>query len=102
MRKIIAFLLALCLLIPAAVSADTSKELRKALNKEKKEKLKEYKKGGWKLFGSSRTLEVALLTHTLFSVFRSEWRTVVAKVAWAATPKAASVLAFTGAPRVTW
>lgn len=63
MRKIIAFLLALCLLIPAAVSADTSKELRKALNKEKKEKLKEYKKGGWKLFGSSHTLEVALLTH---------------------------------------
>lgn len=40
-----------------------NKELQKALKKEKKEKMKEYKKEGWKLFGSSRSLEVALLTH---------------------------------------
>ena len=47
----------------ANVYADNSKDYQKALNKEKKEKMKEYKKGKWELFGSSRTLEVALLKH---------------------------------------
>ena len=55
-------LLAVCLMAPMA-TADTNKQLEKALNKEKKEKMKEYKKEGWKLFASSRTLEVALLKH---------------------------------------
>lgn len=64
MRKLIMLLMALVLMVPA-VSADSAvnKELQKALKKEKKEKMKEYKKEGWKLFGSSRTLDVALLTH---------------------------------------
>lgn len=63
MKKLITLLLALCLMAPAAMAADINKQLQKALNKEKKEKMKEYKKEGWKLFGSSRTLEVALLKH---------------------------------------
>lgn len=38
-------LLAVCLMAPMA-TADTNKQLEKALNKEKKEKMKEYKKRG--------------------------------------------------------
>lgn len=63
MKKIIAFLLALCVMCPAAVMADNSKALEKARNKERKEVMKRFKKEGWKLFGSSRSLEVALLSH---------------------------------------
>ncbi len=40
-----------------------NKILQKAIKKEYKMKKKEYKKEGWKLFGSSRSLDVALLTH---------------------------------------
>lgn len=64
MKKLIMLLMA-CVLTFPAIQADSAvnKELQKALKKEKKEKMKEYKKEGWKLFGSSRSLEVALLTH---------------------------------------
>ncbi|MDE5822439.1 MAG: hypothetical protein K2H63_08175 [Paramuribaculum sp.] len=61
MKKIIMFLLAVILMVPA-VEAE-NKQLQKALKKEYKAKMKEYKKGKWELFGSSRTLEVALLQH---------------------------------------
>lgn len=57
-------LMAMALMLPAAVdAANPNKQLQKALNKEKKEKMKEYKKEGWKLFGSSHSLDVALLSH---------------------------------------
>lgn len=62
MKKIITLLLALCLLIPSAAFA-ANKQLQKAQKKELKEKMKVYNKEGWKLFGSSRTMEVALLKH---------------------------------------
>ena len=62
MKKLIMLIVAACLMAPMAM-ADTNKQLQKALNKEKKEKMKEYKKENWKLFASSRTLEVALLKH---------------------------------------
>ncbi|MDE6135415.1 MAG: hypothetical protein K2F79_07555 [Muribaculaceae bacterium] len=62
MKKIITLLLALCLLVPS-VSFAANKNLEKAYKKEMKKKMKEYEKEGWKLFGSSRTLEVSLLTH---------------------------------------
>lgn len=54
-------ILAVILMVPAAEAEN--KQLQKALNKEYKAKMKEYKKEKWKLFGSSRTLEVALLQH---------------------------------------
>ena len=54
--------MAFCLLLPAAM-ADNSKALRKARDKERKEVMKRLKKENWKLFGSSRSLEVALLSH---------------------------------------
>ncbi len=41
----------------------TSELLAKQLKKEYKSKLKELKKQKWELYGSSKTLEVALLTH---------------------------------------
>lgn len=62
MKKIIVLLLAVCLLVPSAAFA-ANKDLEKAHKKEMKQKMKEYKKDGWKLFGSTRTMEVALLTH---------------------------------------
>jgi hypothetical protein len=52
---------------PQTVFAQLSKKLDKKFQKEKeneyKKKIKEYQKEGWKLAGSSRTLEVALLEH---------------------------------------
>ena len=61
MKKIIMLLLASMLMVPA-VEAE-NKQLQKELKKEYKSKMKEYKKEKWKLFGSSRTLEVVLLQH---------------------------------------
>lgn len=53
--------MALCLILPAV--AQNSKALNKALKKEYKTKMKEFKKGGWTLYGSTRSLDVALLSH---------------------------------------
>lgn len=55
------FVMALALVVPA-VNAQ-NKVLQKAMKKEYKTKMKEYNREGWKLFGSSRSLDVALLTH---------------------------------------
>lgn len=55
------FLLVACMAAPMAYSQN--KALEKARKKEFKTKMKEYKKEGWKLFASSRSLDVALLTH---------------------------------------
>lgn len=60
MRRIMMLLLACCLMAPAVAQ---NKLLEKKLKKEYKTKMKEYEKEGWKLFGSSRSLDVALLTH---------------------------------------
>ncbi|MCI6491113.1 MAG: hypothetical protein PUH57_01460 [Prevotellaceae bacterium] len=61
MKKILLFIIAMVLAVPA-VNAQ-NKILQKAIKKEYKSKMKEYKKEGWKLFGSSRSLDVALLKH---------------------------------------
>lgn len=60
MKRIIMLFLALLLMAPAY--AEGNKNLEKALRKEYKAKLKEYKKGKWEVLGS-RTLEVALARH---------------------------------------
>lgn len=46
-----------------AQSEAQNAQLRKAQKKEYKAKLKEFKKNGWTLYGSSRSIEVALLSH---------------------------------------
>ncbi len=40
-----------------------NKQLARAQKKEYKKKMKEYTKDGWKIFGTSHSLDVALLTH---------------------------------------
>lgn len=62
MRILLLVVMALCLITPLHVDAQ-NKALNKALKKEYKTKMKQYKDEGWKLFGSSRSLDVALLSH---------------------------------------
>jgi len=47
----------------AQLSKKQEKTLQKERDKEYKKKIDEYKKGGWKLGASSKTIEVALLEH---------------------------------------
>ncbi|MCQ2184731.1 MAG: hypothetical protein MJY62_04905 [Bacteroidales bacterium] len=66
MKKILSIILAIATVACAgSITADagTNRILKKALKKEYKAKMKEYKKGGWELYGSSRSLDVQLLTH---------------------------------------
>lgn len=63
LRKIITLLLLFLFMIPA-YSADKKEEAeRKAKEKSRKEMMKKFKKEGWKVLDSSRTLEVALMEH---------------------------------------
>lgn len=61
MRKIVMFLLTLCLVAPAIEAQN--KALEKELKKEYKDRKKELKKGGWEIFGTSRSADVTLLKH---------------------------------------
>ena len=61
MKKIVMFLLAACLMVPA-VQADVNKQLKKAQKKEMSAKMKEYKKEGWKPMGS-KPIDLLLLEH---------------------------------------
>lgn len=63
MKKTIQFLLIIGMLFTCPVVNAQNKVLEKARKKEYKLKMKEYQKENWKLFGSSRSLDVALLTH---------------------------------------
>jgi hypothetical protein len=61
MKKILMMLTALCLLLPTVEAQN--KALEKARKKEYQRKLKEFKKDDWKVFGTARSFEVALLQH---------------------------------------
>ena len=61
MKKIFALLIALLIAVPAVEAQN--KVLNKARKKEYKAKIKEYEREGWTIFGTSRSLDVALLTH---------------------------------------
>lgn len=65
MKKLLFILLALVLTVPSAMSQTKAqnKLLEKALKKEYKLKIKEFKKDGWRLYGSTRSIDVALLSH---------------------------------------
>lgn len=64
MKKVIFALVAIMVCtITFDATARNNNALKKAQKKEFKAKMKAYKKGGWEIFGSSHTLEVALLTH---------------------------------------
>lgn len=57
MRKLFVILLSVLLLSPLSVQGQN---LSKAIKKEYKAKMKQFKKEKWELYGSSRTLEVTL------------------------------------------
>lgn len=61
MKKIVLLIMAICLIAPNVDAQN--KRLERKLKQEYKTKMKEYKNEGWKLFGSSHSLDVALLTH---------------------------------------
>lgn len=63
MKKIIAFLLTLLVIVSATELQAQNKALEKALKKEFKAKQKELKQGNWKIYGSSRSADVVLLKH---------------------------------------
>ena len=55
------FLLTLAIAMPDAYAQN--KRLEKARKKEYKSKMKEFKKEGWKIYGTTHSLDVALLEH---------------------------------------
>lgn len=61
MKRFVLLIMAICLIAPNVEAQN--KQLERKLKQEYKTKMKEYKKEGWKLFGSSHSLDVALLTH---------------------------------------
>lgn len=64
MKRFLSILLAVCVMASTALcAAELDKKTMKRLEKEKKEKLKEYKKQGWQLLGSTRTLDGTLMRH---------------------------------------
>lgn len=65
MKKIFAVLMAaiVCLSFSSVEAKSISKVLEKQRTKEYKAKVKKLNKEGWQIFGSSHTIEVALLSH---------------------------------------
>lgn len=61
MKRLFVMLMAVTMFLPAMNAQN--KQIEKAVKKEVKQKLKELKKGGYEIFGSSRTLETALNKH---------------------------------------
>ena len=80
MKKLIALCLVLILAAPAlttnaesSLQKELNKELVKQLKKNYKKKKKELEKDRWKIYGSSKTLEVALLEHYTNCTTTAKW-----------------------------
>ena len=63
MKKLVLMLMAVCMTFTFAQAQELTKAQAKAVNKEVKKKLKDYKQKGYEIFGSSRTLEAVLTKH---------------------------------------
>lgn len=63
MKKFIQFVLVIGMLFACPVVNAQSRAMKKAMKKEYKLKKKELSKGGWVIYGTSRSLDVALLRH---------------------------------------
>lgn len=66
MKRLFGFGIVVSMLLLCVISISASaqsKALQKAMKKEYKQKMKEYSKDGWKIFGTSHTLDIALLSH---------------------------------------
>ena len=90
MKKLMMMLLAVCMMVTTAQAQGLTKEQAKAVNKEVKKKLKELKKGGYEIFGSSRTLETVLTKH--YTTLETEGDKVIEIVGFS-TAKSANVAA---------
>ena len=75
MKKLVLMLMAVTTMLPMANAQELTKKQAKAVNKEVKAKLKDYKKRGYEIFGSSRTLETVLTKH-LTAIESSEGKVV--------------------------
>ena len=62
MKKLVLMLMA-AMMLTTVNAQELTKQQKKAVNKEVKAKLKDYKKRGFEIFGSSRTLETVLTKH---------------------------------------
>jgi hypothetical protein len=63
MKKLALMVMAAVMTLTATNAQTLTKQQEKAVKKEVNAKLKDYKKRGYEIFGSSRTLEVALTKH---------------------------------------
>lgn len=63
MRKLGMFLVLAMVVASVMPGCKSTSDLEKARQKQFQTKLKEFKKDGWTIFGSTRTLDVALLEH---------------------------------------
>lgn len=63
MKRFMLMLMAGFMMLPMVQAQELTKAQQKAVAKEVKQKLKDLKKGGYEIFGSSRTLEAALTKH---------------------------------------
>ena len=63
MKKLVLMLMAVCMTFTFAQAQELTKAQAKAVKKEVSQKLKDYKKRGYEIFGSSRTLEAVLTKH---------------------------------------
>lgn len=63
MKKLVLMLMAVTMMLPMANAQELTKQQAKALKKEVSKKMKEYKKKGFEIFGSTMTLETKLTQH---------------------------------------
>lgn len=63
MKKLVLMLMAVTMMLPMANAQELTKQQAKAVKKEVSKKMKEYKKKGFEIFGSTMTLETKLTQH---------------------------------------
>ena len=63
MKKLVLMLMAVTMMLPMANAQELTKQQAKAVKKEVNKKMKEYKKKGFEIFGSTMTLETKLTQH---------------------------------------
>ena len=63
MKKLVLMLMAVTMMLPMANAQELTKQQAKAVKKEVNKKMKEYKKNGFEIFGSTMTLETKLTQH---------------------------------------
>ena len=63
MKKLVLMLMAVTMMLPMANAQELTKKQAKAVKKEVSKKMKEYKKKGYEIFGTTLTLETKLTQH---------------------------------------